>query len=290
MSISNYKLQTKVRLQPLVLFQIIAAYERRPKTAKMAVGTLLGRRDRCNDIIEITNSYTVQHKEQQIGEMEQFKLDTQYASEMFELNQITYPQEKIIGWYSTGKSLSRSAAALHAYYSRECGDVQPLHLLVDTTLRGGHLSTRLYCGVTMGVPGGTRGLLFTLLPLLKLNTDGDESVALRLMQKQALHPTKQLGRMLPELVHVMEATRELEQKLELVMRYINDVLARKRRPDNSIGRALHDALTSVPLLDAESFRLMFNANVRNMLMSITLSTMIKTQMELSEKLSYLPDH
>ncbi|TDG44540.1 hypothetical protein AWZ03_009044 [Drosophila navojoa] len=290
MSISNYRLQTKVRLQPLVLFQIISAYERRPKTAKMVVGTLLGRRDRCNDTIDITNCYAVHHKEQQIGDMEQFKLDTGYVGEMFDLNQVTYPQEKIIGWYTTGRTLSRSAAALHAFYSRECGDMQPLHLLVDTSLRGGRLTTRLYCAVTMGVPGGTRGLLFTHLPLLKVSTEGDEEVALRLMQNQALHPTKQLGRMLPELVHVLEATRELEQKLDLVMRYINDVLSRKRRPDNNIGRALHEALTSVPMLDADSFRTMFNANVRNMLMSITLASMIKTQMELSEKLSYLPDN
>ncbi|XP_034477881.1 eukaryotic translation initiation factor 3 subunit F-2 [Drosophila innubila] len=290
MSICNYQMQSKVRLHPLVLFQIIDAYERRPKSAKMSVGTLLGRRDKGNDIVDITNSFTVQHKEQQIGDVEQFKLDTQYASEMYELNQITYPQEKIIGWYSTGKTLSRSAAALHAFYSRECGEMQPLHLLVDTTLRAGRMSTRLYCAVAMGVPGGTKGLLFTQLPVLQLDTEGDESVALRMMQKYALQPTKQQGRMLPELVHVVEAIKELELKLELVLRYINDVLGRKRLPDNHVGRALHDVLTSVPLLDAESFRLMFNSNVRDMLMSITLSTMIKTQMELTEKLSCLPDH
>lgn len=290
MSIFHYKLKSKVRLQPLVLFQIIAAYERRSKSSKMSVGTLLGRRDKLNDIIEITNSFAVQHKEQLVGDVEQFKLDTQFASEMFELNQVTYPQEQVLGWYCTGKSLSHSAAALHAYYARECLDGQPLHLLMDTTLRGGRLTTRLYCGVVTGVPGGTKGLLFTLLPLLELDPENHESVALRFMHAQAFHPIKQLGRLLPELVHVVEATRELEMKLELVLRYVNDVLARKRRPDNGVGRALHDALTSVPLMDSETFRLMFNANVRNMLMSITLSTLIKTQMQLSEKLSCLPDH
>lgn len=290
MSISNYKLQSKVHLHPLVLFQIIDAYERRPKSTKMSVGTLLGRRDKYNDIIEITNSFTVQHKELQIGDMTQFKLDTHYASGMYELNQVTYPQEKIIGWYGTGKSLSRSVAAMHVFYSKECADFQPLHLLVDTTLRGGRMITRVYCAVTMGVPGGTKGLLFTQLPVLQLNTESNESVALRVMQKYALHPTKQPGRMLPELMHVVDAIRDLEQKLELVLRYVNDVLCRKRRPDNRVGRALHDVLTSVPLLDAETFRVIFNSNMRDMLLSITLSTMIKTQMELTENVSFLPDH
>lgn len=290
MSFLHYKLQSKVRLQPLVLFQIIAAYERRPKSCKMSVGTLMGRRDLCNDIVEISNSFPVLHKELQVGDVEQFMLDTQFANEMYELHQYTYPEEQILGWYCTGKSLSPSAAALHAYYSRECHDGQPLHLLLDTSLRGGRLTTRLYYGVLTGVPGGTKGLLFTLLPLLKLDPESHESVALHFMHTQAYHPLKQLGRLLPELVYVVEAARELELKLELVLRYVNEVLARKRRPDNSVGRALYDVLTSVPLMDTETFRLMFNANVRNMLMSITISTLIKTQMELSEKLSCLPDY
>ncbi|KAH8280016.1 hypothetical protein KR044_007525 [Drosophila immigrans] len=123
-----------------------------------------------------------------------------------------------------------------------------------------------------------------------MDTEGDESVALRTMQKYALHPTKQVGRMLPELVQVVDSIRELAAKLDLVLRYVNDVLERKRRPNNDVGRALHEALTSVPMMDGESFRLMFNTNVRDMLLSITLSTMIKTQMELTEKLSCLPDH
>ncbi|EDW01507.1 GH21473 [Drosophila grimshawi] len=283
-------MHTKVRLQPLVLFQIISAYEHRPKLAEVAVGTLLGLRDRSNDTIEITNSYMVIHKTQQIGEMEQVKLDKQYASEMYELNQINNPQEKIVGWYNTAKSLSRSSAALHAYYARECADAQPLHLLVDLKLRGGRLNTRLYCGVPIGVPGGTKGLMFTLLPLLKMGTEIDDSVALRVMQNYALNPAKQPGRILPELMSVLEITLALEEKLDLLLRYIKDVLARKRLPDKRVGRALYEALTSVPMMDAESFRLMFNTNVRDILLSITLSTMIKTQLELSEKLSHLPNH
>jgi len=112
-----------------------------------------------------------------------------------------------------------------------------------------------------------------------------------LMEKQSLHPaTKQVGRILPELVQVVEGTKVMQQRLDLVLRYINDVLARKRKPDNLVGRALHDALSSVPVVDSENFRLMFNANLRDMLMAITLSMMIKTQLQISEKLSSMHDH
>jgi len=99
-----------------------------------------------------------------------------------------------------------------------------------------------------------------------------------------------MSQLLPELVQVVEGTKVMQQRLDLVLRYINDVLARKRKPDNLVGRALHDALSSVPVVDSENFRLMFNANLRDMLMAITLSMMIKTQLQISEKLSSMHDH
>ncbi|XP_030375599.1 eukaryotic translation initiation factor 3 subunit F-2, partial [Scaptodrosophila lebanonensis] len=279
----NYNLKSKVRLHPLVLFQIIDAYERRPQDANQVIGTLLGRNDKCGRI-EITNSFGLVHKEH-AGECK-VDMDVQYATDMYELNQLTYPQEKIIGWYSTGKLVSPSAVAIHDYYTRECDE--PVLLLVDTTLRGGRFNTRLYCAVEIGVPGGTKGIMFSLLPL-EYSCTSKEWVALKFMQKHSQQPSK-YGRMLPELVHVVDASRELQHKLDFVLRYINDVLARKRRPDNVVGRALHDALTSVPLMDSENFKLMFNANVRDMLMSITMAMLSKNQLQISEKLSYMRDY
>ncbi|XP_050743882.1 eukaryotic translation initiation factor 3 subunit F-2 isoform X2 [Drosophila biarmipes] len=268
---SNFNIRAKVLLQPLVLFQIIDAYERRPKDAK-----------------QITNCFTVLHKEQpDIGHID---LDLAYVTDILELNMLTYPQERVLGWFSTGKSVSRSATLLYEYYTRECGERQPLHLLVDATLKTQRLLPRLYCAVEIGVPGGTKGLMFSMLPL-EMTSGNPEMVALRSMEKQSLHSaTKQMGRILPELVQVVEATKDMQQRLELVLRYINDVLARKRKPDNLVGRTLHDALSSVPVVDSENFRLMFNAHLRDMLMAITLSMMIKTQLEISEKLSSMHEH
>ncbi|KAH8280270.1 hypothetical protein KR018_001315 [Drosophila ironensis] len=286
-----FNIQAKIVLQPLVLFQVLNSYERRPKDATQIMGTLLGRTNgkgqNCTEVI-ITNCFTVLHKEHADGG--RLELDFDYANDMQELNQLTYPQERVLGWFSTGKAVSKSARLLHEYYTRECSDGQPLHLLVDATLKSQRMATRLYCAVEMGVPGGTKGLMFSLLPF-EIATDSHEMVALRVMLKQAVLPTsKQVSRIVPELVQVAESTRDLQQRLDLVLRYINDVLTRRRRPDNSVGRALHDTLTSVPMVDADNFRVMFNANVRDMLMAITLSAMIKTQLQISEKLSGMNDH
>ncbi|XP_017076630.1 eukaryotic translation initiation factor 3 subunit F-2 [Drosophila eugracilis] len=284
---SNFSLRSKVLLQPVVLFQIIDAYERRPKDANQVMGTLLGRNYGKDGHIEITNCFTVLHKE--YPDIRRIDLDLSYAADVLELNIQTYPHERVVGWFSTGKSVSRSATLLHDYYSRECSEGQPLHLLVDASLKNHRLLTRLHCAVEIGVPGGTKGLMFSMLPL-EIASGNSEMVALRLMEKQSVQPiAKQMGRILPELVQVVDATRDMQQRLDLVLRYINDVLARKRKPDNVVGRSLHDALTAVPLVDSENFCLMFNANLRDMLMAITLSMMMKTQLQISEKLSSMLD-
>ncbi|KRJ98708.1 eukaryotic translation initiation factor 3 subunit F-2 isoform X1 [Drosophila yakuba] len=281
----NFSMQAKVFIKPLVLFQIIDAYERRPKGDNQVMGTLLGRNKEGH--FEITNCFPVPHKEH--PEINRIDLDISYASEFLELNMLTYSNERVLGWFSTGKSVSRSASLLHDYYARECGEIQPVHLVMDATLKSQRLSTRLYCAVEIGVPGGTKGLMFSLVPL-EISNGNSDLVALRSLEKQSLQQgTKQMERFLPELVQVVDATRDIQQRLDLVLRYINDVLARKRKPDNVIGRALYAALTAVPLLDSEKFRLMFNTNLRDMLMAITLSTMIKTQLEISEKLSCMQD-
>ncbi|EDW74572.1 uncharacterized protein Dwil_GK21334 [Drosophila willistoni] len=283
---AEFKLRSKILLQPLVLLHIIDAYERRPKDCTQVIGTLLGRNNPESGHLEISNCFTLLHKD--YPNSDRIDVDLQYANDMYELNQLTYPQEKIIGWYATGKEVSRSAVNLHEYYARECADGNPMHLLIDTSLRGQRMMMRLYTAVVMGVPNGTKGLMFSLLPV-EMSSGNPESVALNLMKKNALQPTKQVGRILPELVQVVDITRDLQTKLDLVLRYVNETLARKRTPNNTVGRALHDALTSVPLVDAESFRMMFNANVRDMLMSITLATMIKAQLKISESVIAMPD-
>ncbi|XP_068147067.1 eukaryotic translation initiation factor 3 subunit F-2 [Drosophila tropicalis] len=275
----EFKLRSKILLQPLVLLHIIDAYDRRPKDCNQVIGTLLGRNNPVSGHLEISNCFTLLHKD--YPNSSRIDVDLQYANDMYELNQLTYPQEKIIGWYATGKTVSGSAVHLHEYYARECADGKPMHLLIDTSLRCQRMMMRLYTAVVMGVPNGTKGLMFSLLPL-EMSSGNPESVALNLMKKNALQPSKQVGRILPEMVQVVDITRDLQTKLDLVLRYVNDTLARKRSPNNTVGRALHEALTSVPLVDAESFRMMFNSNVRDMLMSITLATMIKAQLKISE--------
>lgn len=89
-----------------------------------------------------------------------------------------------------------------------------------------------------------------------------------------------------DVVQVAEASDKLETLLEQVLAYVEDVLNNKQAPDNAVGRSLLDLIYSVPHMSPEQFAQMFNSNIKDLLMVITLSQLIKTQLQLNEKLTF----
>ena len=71
----------------------------------------------------------------------------------------------------------------------------------------------------------------------------------------------------------------------VLTRYVEAVLAGEEEPDTSVGRALVDLVQSVPKMDPVKFEAMLNSNMRDLLMVIYLSSVVKTQLQLNEKLS-----
>lgn len=90
-----------------------------------------------------------------------------------------------------------------------------------------------------------------------------------------------------DLAQVAEAASKLLSLLDQVLVYVEDVLSGKQQPDNSVGRALLDLIHSVPNMSTDQFAQMFNSNVKDLLMVVTLSQLIKTQLQLNEKLPFL---
>lgn len=89
-----------------------------------------------------------------------------------------------------------------------------------------------------------------------------------------------------DLVQVSEASEKLLSLLDEILVYVEDVLSNKQLPDNAVGRSLLDLIHSVPHMNNEQFAAMFNSNVKDLLMVISLSQLIKTQLQLNEKLTF----
>uniref|UniRef100_U5EXA5 Eukaryotic translation initiation factor 3 subunit F n=1 Tax=Corethrella appendiculata TaxID=1370023 RepID=U5EXA5_9DIPT len=281
MSAINTALNLTVKVHPVVLFQIVDAYERRNADAERVIGTLLGSVEK--GVVEVTNCFCVLHKEHQ----DLVEAELSYALDVYELNRRVNPSENIVGWWASGNDVTNHSSVIHEYYARECNN--PVHLTLDTSLQGARMGLKAYICVTLGVPGGKTGCMFT-----PINVDvtcyEPEVVGLQLCQKTiGVAPparSRQVSPML-DLAQVTEASGKLLTLLEEVLNYVEEVLSEKQQPDNSVGRALLDLIHSVPNMTNDQFAQMFNSNVKDLLMVVTLSQFIKTQLQLNEKLTML---
>nr|QBH74194.1 eukaryotic translation initiation factor 3 subunit F [Brunneria borealis] len=269
-------LTTTVKVHPVVLFQIVDAYERRNADAHRVIGTLLGSVEK--GVVEVTNCFCVPHKEYE----DQVEAELNYAMDLYDLNRRVNTQETIVGWWATGNEVTSHSSVIHEYYARECNN--PIHLTLDTTLQGNHMGIRAYVNVPIGVPGGKSGCMFTPVNV-EITCYEPEVVGVQLCQKTA-SSGKTVEPML-DLAQVAEASHKLTALLDNVLAYVEDVLANRTQPDNAVGRALLDMVNSVPKMTPEEFENMFNSNVKDLLMVITLSQLVKTQLQLNEKLTLL---
>lgn len=265
----------KVRIHPVVLFQIADAYERRNLENHRVIGTLLGSMDKQS--VEVTNCFCVPHKEYE----ERVEADLQYAQDMFELNKKVNTQENLVGWFATGNEITSHSALIHDYYARETKD--PIHLTVDTTLNSGKLNLKAYVFVPIGVPGATSGSMFTPIPVEVLAYE-PEVVGLDLLHKTKFTKLRHVEP-IPDLARVSEGTAKMEMMLDAVIQYVEAVLSGRERPDNAVGRKLLDLVNSVPKMTPDEFEKMINSSMKDLLMVVYLTQLTKTQLQLHDKLT-----
>ncbi|KNE88074.1 hypothetical protein PSTG_18531, partial [Puccinia striiformis f. sp. tritici PST-78] len=130
------------------------------------------------------------------------------------------------------------------------------------------MGLKAYVCIQLGVPGGKSGCMFTPIPV-EITSYEPETFGLRLLQKTMgvapPHRPKTVSPML-DLAQISEASTKLQSLLDLILKYVEDVIARKQPPDNAVGRQLLDLIHSVPHMSHEQFTQMFNANIRDLLM------------------------
>lgn len=265
----------RVKVHPVVLFQIADAYERRSMENHRVIGTLVGSVDK--QAVEVTNCFCVPHKEYE----DHVEAELQYAQDMFELNKKVNQGEQLVGWFATGNEITSHSALIHDYYARETKD--PIHLTIDTTLNSGKVNLKAYVFVPIGVPGATSGSMFTPVPV-EITTYEPEVIGLDLLHKtkmtklRVVEPTTDLTR-------VSEGIAQLEIMLNDVIKYVEGVLKGEKAPDNAVGRKLLDLVNSVPKMSPDEFEKMVNSNMKDLLMVIYLTQLTKTQLQLHEKLT-----
>jgi len=270
-----------VKVHPTVLFQIVDAYERRgqDKQDKRIIGTLLGTYEKNS--VEVTNCFCVPHAETS----EELFVKMDFAAEMYELHQQVAPLEVMVGWFATGPEVTDHSVLIHTYYAKQAKCPTPIHLTLDTVLTSGRMSWKAYISNPMGVPGGTGGTMFSPVPA-ELTAYSAELVGINVAQNTKYSKTKTFEPQ-TELNQFTGAVRNIEDMIDHLAAYVDDVLAGKRTPDATVGRQLLDMIHSVPKMSQEEFDEMLNSNIKDLLMVVYLSQLTKTQIQVAEKLSHL---
>ncbi|XP_041357998.1 eukaryotic translation initiation factor 3 subunit F-like [Gigantopelta aegis] len=265
------------RVHPVVLFSIVDSYERRNEDAKRVIGTLLGICDK--GVVEVTNCFAVPHNESE----DEVAVDIEYAKNMYDLYRKVNGNEVIVGWYSTSPDVSSHSVLIHEYYSREANN--PIHLTVDTTVKSGKLGMKAFISVPMGVPNKSIGTMFTPVSVEIVSYE-PEKVGVDVLQNGKYNLKRSVS-MVSDLRHIETACVKLQDMLEQVTSYVDEVLAGKVQADNAIGRFLLSLVTSIPQIDHDQFEDMLNSNMKDLLMVVYLANLTRSQLALNEKLSLL---
>jgi translation initiation factor 3 subunit F len=271
-----------VKIHPVVLFNIINAFERRNQDQSRVIGTLLGSHDKLGNV-DITNSFVVQHREAN-GEV---AIDIEVAKELFELYRKVNSNENIVGWFSTGGGeVNEYSVVIHDYYSRET--TTPVHVTVDPTESG--VSVKAFVSTPFGVPNKCMGTMFSPVPCLSTASGYEtEMVGLRACMAASGITNRKPASFESEVDMIFSAAQKCSDNIGAIIQFIDEhILSGKAVPGNSneIGRELMAMIESVvPFGDNEDDAL--NTNLKDLLMVIYLANLSKTQLMLNEKISLL---
>ncbi|XP_022785066.1 eukaryotic translation initiation factor 3 subunit F-like [Stylophora pistillata] len=188
MALSETVRARKVFVHPVVLFSIVDGFERRSEDAKRVIGTLLGTVDKTS--VEIRSSFGVPHNESE----DEVAVELEYAKSMFDLHKKSHPNDEIVGWYATGSDVTVHSLLIHEYYSREANI--PVHVTVDTTLKGSRMGIRAYQRINFVVN----------------------------WLQRTKHAAKQSISPQTDMQHVNSASERLLEMLGTVVAYVDDVL------------------------------------------------------------------
>ncbi|XP_010534569.1 PREDICTED: eukaryotic translation initiation factor 3 subunit F [Tarenaya hassleriana] len=259
------------RVHPLVIFNICDCYVRRPDQAERVIGTLLGS-VLPDGTVDIRNSYAVPHNESS----DQVALDIDYHHNMLASHVKVNPKEVIVGWYSTGFGVTGGSALIHDFYSREVPN--PIHLTVDTGFTNGEGTIKAYVSVNLSIGDQPLAAQFQEIPL-DLRMVEAEKFGFDILKSTAVDK-------LPSDLEGMELTMErLLALINDVYNYVDNVVEGRTSPDNNIGRSIADAVSSLPKLPPHAFDKLANDSLQDQLLLLYLSSIIRTQLSLAEKLN-----
>jgi len=293
-----------VHVHPMVLLSVLDHHTRRPDVGasqgnNRVIGTLLGnwRVEKNQKIVEITNCFAVPHAERG----DEVAIGKDFNRQMLALHMRSNPKEMVVGWYATAmkesseedddeeeeyKCIADTSSLIHEFYSGECEDGDPIHLVIDTSLVTDSIGIKAYKSTPVQLKGEALGNLFNEIKVSIKTTESERITLDHMITSSSKKEEENKSENTTDLEVSMERLLSLLEKAsEFVDKVVDDYDSENDAQNEKVGRAIADTLSSVPRIRPEVFDKMFNDSLQDLLMVTYLSNITRTQLSIAEKLN-----
>jgi len=205
----------------------------------------------------------------------QVSVDLHHHQTMASLQRKVNSRERIVGWFSTGTSVSGSDALIHSFYAGECPN--PVHLILDTTLQNNRMAVKAYVSRPLTVQGRELAREFQEVACEVRTVEAERSAGDLLGEE--------LTEKLPsDLEGLGTSLEKLRLALEAAERYVNDVVEGRCDANVSVGRQLAETVATVPHFSPSDLSKLVQDSQNDVLLTSYLASLIRAHIALADKL------
>ncbi|CAO3594510.1 unnamed protein product [Absidia cylindrospora] len=236
-------------VSPVVLFSVLDQYLRRNTNQQKVVGALLGVRRNDGTEVEIRNAFSLIYTTNSDNNM---VLDQDHYKTMHELHRKVNPEEVILGWYTAGENLIPAATPLQASFAQDCTPFNPIQMTIDpeALFKTDGLGLNTYTTAPVGF-SNDGDCMFLPVPCDIKYLDAERS-GLEMLAS-AKSSESRTASLLSDMDHLEVAIVQLQDLLDKISKYVDNVVDGKTQPNNSIGRYIMDTVSVVPKIDGAVF-------------------------------------
>ncbi|RKP11778.1 eukaryotic translation initiation factor 3 subunit F [Piptocephalis cylindrospora] len=279
-----------VNTSPVAILSILDHYLRRPEPkVQYVLGALLGQRSEEGRVLQITTSLPIPFA---YDEAEGLDLDVDHFRTLYDLHQRVNPKEVLVGWYATSTDgLPSFASVVQDFFSREASPLPAVHLSVDPGVESGSLDVKAFTTVGLNTSEEASDFLFLPVPCSIIPNSADKASLDILTQEKEQGeeeegPVEKLP-ILSDLALLEKSIVHLQDTLVKVSEYVGKVLTGQTPANVLVGRAILDAVATVPKLDVSTFQTAFNSHLQDLLMVTYLADITRAQLAVSRNLQTL---
>ncbi|EXJ62563.1 eukaryotic translation initiation factor 3 subunit F [Cladophialophora yegresii CBS 114405] len=274
----------RVVIQPQALFSILDHCLRRPPDQQRVIGTLLGTRSDADESqVVVHSSFAVPHTET----TDQVEVDMEYQKAMLALHLRANPKEVLVGWYATSSELNTFSALIQNHYSSQGEGTFPypaVHVTVSSQ-PGQDVEVRTYISSPVGVSPERAADSAAFIPIPYMVNYGEADRAGLQAVETAKDSESRTATILTDIENLEKSLEDTLGMLDRVAKYVENVIEEEAEPSTALGQFLLNTLALAPKVEPAEIEKDFNNHIQDVLTVSYLANMIRTQMDLSNRLA-----